>query len=247
MSGFRLVHLKSIDSTNSEAMRRLAAGAAPGEIILADQQTGGRGSRGRGWASNSGDFFASVTVPLSGAHPPSDFAFVTAVAAGDAINPLLPKGMSVAFKWPNDILVNSRKLAGILIEIAEKPGAVAVIGIGINLKTRPANEEFNAVGLAELGTDIDADTMAALFCESLSIWLDRWRDKGLGDVLECWRHFAAGIGEAVRVELADGSIASGVFSDIDETGRMVLQMANGAIQHLSTGDVFFQNFSDTCC
>ena len=235
---WRLTVLPELDSTNDEALRRLSAGADAGEIIIAERQSAGKGRAGREWQSLPGNLAMTATVEIPDERPASDLAFVTAVAVMEAVNRLLPGQRRVEVKWPNDLLLEGSKLGGILIE-TDGALRVAAVGIGLNLVRTPKVDGVKAVCLAQSGGSATPRQMAELIGESLSGWWQRWREQGLLPVIAAWRAAAVGIGEPILVRLADGAELSGRFADIADDGRLTLQMADGEVQSISAGDVFF--------
>ncbi|MDX1574557.1 MAG: biotin--[acetyl-CoA-carboxylase] ligase [Kiloniellales bacterium] len=134
---YRLVALESCESTNSEAMRRAEAGAEDGTLVWARRQTAGRGRRGRSWASLPGNlFFSLVLRPDCPPQEAAQLGFVAAVALGDAIGSVAPPMIEVRFKWPNDVLLNERKGAGILLESKIVDGSMEWLVLGIRGQRR---------------------------------------------------------------------------------------------------------------
>jgi BirA family biotin operon repressor/biotin-[acetyl-CoA-carboxylase] ligase len=240
--GYALREWTEIDSTNEEA-RRLAAAGERGPIWLrADQQTAGRGRRGRVWQSPTGNLAA--TLLISPDRPASDCAqlsFVAAIAAADAASAFAPSA-DVKVKWPNDVLASGKKLAGILLESASGPGALPAylaIGIGMNLAYFPPDTEFPATSLAALGASVplpqDALTqLAAQFAK----WYEVWMTSGFTPIQDAWLARAAGLGMRIRARLSNDE-TSGVFEGIDDTGALILREAQGRTRLISAGEVFF--------
>ena len=239
--GYGHKHYRTVDSTNEEA-RRLAASGESGPLwMTADEQTQGRGRRGRAWASPIRNLSASL---LLNPHKPvaecAQLSFVAAIAAADAVAHFAPS-IDVKVKWPNDVLANRRKICGILLESASagaEPHFLA-IGIGINLAEFPPETEFPATWLAWLGTPAptvkDALTqLAAGFAK----WYDIWREQGFAPVRDAWLARAFNLGGRINVRLTGGE-TSGVFEGIDETGALLLREAQGRVRTIAAGEVFF--------
>ena len=167
-TGYALKEYSEIDSTNEEA-KRLAAADAPVPIWMrADAQTAGRGRRGREWQSQSGNLAATLLLrPNRPAAECAQLSFVAAVACADAVAYFAPRA-EIAVKWPNDVLADGRKIAGILLESASGGGAPfwLAIGIGINLAHFPEGMEFPAVSIAALGAAAPSprDALLELAC-----------------------------------------------------------------------------------
>ena len=152
---YRLAALDMIDSTNSEAQRRAAAGAPAGTLIWARQQTAGRGRRGRAWQTPPGNLcFSLLLRPAVTPAVAATLGFVAGLALATAIDQLLPAGRRSELKWPNDLLVEGRKLAGILLEAgASGPSRLdhLILGIGVNVVAYPTDLPYPATSLAACG------------------------------------------------------------------------------------------------
>jgi len=153
LSGFyRLLSFAAIDSTNEEAKRQAAAGAPEGTLIWARAQQAGRGRRGRPWVSEPGNLYMSLLLrPDRAAPAAAQLGFAAALAVGEAALPLLPASAALAYKWPNDVLIDGRKTSGILLESqAAGEGRLdwLVVGIGVNLVSFPEGAEYPATSLA---------------------------------------------------------------------------------------------------
>ena len=166
-SFYRLVALDEIDSTNAEAQRRAAEGAPAGTLIRAVRQTAGRGRRGRAWQSPPGNLaFSLLLRPAMKAATAATLGFVAGLAVAEAIDGLLPAGRSSRLKWPNDLLVDGRKLAGILLEAAaggSGPVDHLVVGVGVNIVAHPDDLPYPATDLQACGGTADAATVLAAF------------------------------------------------------------------------------------
>ena len=205
---------------------RLGAAAAPaGTIVWAREQTAGRGRRGRPWASPPGNLYCSVL--LRPRPPRADWgqvSFVAAVALAEAVARAAP-GVSPRLKWPNDVLVAGRKLAGILLEA---DGDALVAGIGVNVASHPDG----ATSLAREGATADVAALLTEVATALLDWLERWEAAGFAPVRAAWLERAVGLGGAVQVRLADETL-SGTFAALDEQGALVLDGG----RRISAGDV----------
>lgn len=234
--GVGLRRYDSIDSTNEEA-RRLAAAGEQGPLwIVAREQTKGRGRRGRTWVSNIGNLFATMLVNVS---PPAsaELGFAAGLAVADTIVSNAP-GAAVALKWPNDVLLDGKKVAGILLEAV---GADALaIGIGINLDHCPEGTEFPATALKSVtGSAPGAGEALTILAGRWCAWYEVWRSKGFAHGLrESWLARAAGQGRQIRTRLHEGEM-DGVFEGLDEDGALLLRRSDGALMRITAADVFF--------
>jgi BirA family biotin operon repressor/biotin-[acetyl-CoA-carboxylase] ligase len=240
--GYALKHFPEIDSTNEEA-RRLAASGERGPVwIVADRQTAGRGRRGRLWQSPAGNLAATLFLrPEKPAGECAQLSFVAALAASDVVSRLAPTA-EVRVKWPNDVLVDNRKIAGILLESASSGGERLewlAVGIGINLSHFPLDTDFPATSLSTLGHgEVAPRDACARLAVAWSEWYDVWRVHGFAQVRDVWLSRAARLGERIRARLASGE-ASGVFEGIDENGALILRESQGHARAIAAGEVFF--------
>jgi BirA family biotin operon repressor/biotin-[acetyl-CoA-carboxylase] ligase len=242
-AGCHLIALDRIGSTNDEAKGRAAEGAPDGTVIWAREQTAGRGRRGREWSSPVGNLYLSILLrPARPAHEAAQLSLVAAVALGDAIAASLPSGVSVACKWPNDILVDGCKTAGILLESsgAQGDGSVewVVVGCGVNVVSHPDTALYPATDLnAAGGVNVTMESLLERFLTAFFAWRDTWRDSGIGPVRGAWLARAAGLGGNVTVRLPNREM-TGRFAAMDETGSLVLELPDGSRETIAAGDVF---------
>jgi BirA family biotin operon repressor/biotin-[acetyl-CoA-carboxylase] ligase len=210
------LHFRLTDSTNERAKELARAGAPHGALVTADEQSAGRGRQGRSWAAPAG---SAVLLSLVIREPSEILPLAAAVAVCDACEPL-----PCRIKWPNDVWIERRKLAGILVEGRPQEGW-AVLGIGLNVSSAPA--DLPATHLREHDPDAaPADTLEALLTA-----LDRRLAMEPGRILDDWRARDALHGETVRWKGNEG-IAAG----IDETGALLVDTADGRVA-LDAGEV----------
>ncbi len=241
---FRLVAEDRIDSTNAAA-RRMAEGGAPhGTVVWAKEQTGGRGRRGRAWSSPRGNLYASVLLrPATDLHTAGQLGFAAALALAEAVETVLPAGVAVALKWPNDVLVGDGKVAGVLLEsvpdAAGRPTGI-VLGMGLNIAAAPADTAFPATSLVAEGAPAalaPGDVLAEVV-PRLGAYFDAWEREGFAPLREAWLRRARGVGAPVTVRLPDRTLA-GTFHHLDPDGALVLRRDSGMEQRIHVGDVFF--------
>jgi BirA family transcriptional regulator, biotin operon repressor / biotin---[acetyl-CoA-carboxylase] ligase len=213
------VHHRRTGSTNERA-RELALMEAPhGTLVTADEQTAGRGRQGRTWtAPPRSAVLMSVVL--------RDFEEVLPLAAAVAICEAMP--VECAIKWPNDVWVDGRKLAGILVEGRPQAGW-AVLGIGLNVSTESFPDELaeTATSLRLAGVEADVETVLADMLRALT----RWLDAPLPDVLAAWRERDALRGQPVRWNDGEGTAAG-----VDDSGALVVETATGRVT-LGAGEV----------
>jgi BirA family biotin operon repressor/biotin-[acetyl-CoA-carboxylase] ligase len=239
-AGVRLLAHDELDSTNAEALRLMRQGERGPLWITAERQSAGRGRRGRRWTSVAGNLHASLmlTDPGPAEHWPQ-LSFVAALAVHDAVVEVAPEiKPMLELKWPNDLLLAGAKFAGILIEGegGEEEGAVA-IGIGINCTAHPAGTAFPATDLAAGGASVSAAALFAALSVKMLGRLAQWnRGNGFATIRADWLARAAGLGENIRVGLADRELA-GRFEGLDDDGCLVLIAPDGAKAVVAAGDV----------
>lgn len=244
--GYSLVALDDIDSTNEEAKRRIAAGdAAPGDVIWSRTQSAGRGRQGRHWFSPEGNlYFSLILRPRRPAATAAEISFVAAVALGDAVAPLLGPETRVTFKWPNDLLIEGRKAAGILLESFGGPKGFTewlILGVGINLASHPLDTDFPATSVwAQSRRAESPQAVLKFYIGHFDRWLARWRGEGFAPVRRAWLRNAGGLGRPITVRVGDELIA-GTFRSINESGALELDGDDGATRVINAGDVFFQD------
>lgn len=234
-SGIGLVRLEQVDSTNDEARRRAEAGGAEhGPLwITAERQTAGRGRRGRTWQTLDGNLAATLLLRPK-ASPPAQLSFAAALAVADMVSAYAPQA-AVTVKWPNDVLLEGKKLAGILLEAGA--GWLAV-GVGINLANFPDGTEFPATSVAAQGvTPPRPEAALALLAARFAHWQAVWEAHGFEPLRRAWLARAGGLGAAIRARLPHEE-AHGAFEGIDGTGALLLRQPEG-LRAITAGEVFF--------
>ena len=256
-AGYRLRFYDSIGSTNSEALEAATAGDPGGIWFAARQQTAGRGRRGRPWESPYGNLAATLLiVPDCDPTLSATLGFVAGVSLSRALSVVLPNGLvrigldggdsqdgqsRIALKWPNDVLADGAKLAGILLEahkLADGRQAIA-IGIGVNVVAAPQGLPYPATSLHALGVPRGAEDVFEALSDAWTETFGLWNDgRGIGDVLRHWRASAAGIGAPVAVN-QDGAVLRGIFESIDDVGRLIVRVEDDRRIAITAGDVHF--------
>jgi len=238
-SAYRRVQFEELDSTNSEA-RRLAEKGEQGPLwILAARQTGGRGRRGRAWHSGEGNLAATLLLrPKAPSAVIGQLSFAAALAAAQMAQHYAP-GISIQVKWPNDVLADGSKLAGILLESGEDAhGRWLAVGIGVNLASFPAGTEFPATSLVQLGIAAPSSQEAlTVLAARFAHWYDVWMSEGFQTVRAAWLARAGGLGKSIRARLPD-AVHEGVFEGLDASGALLLNQ-QGRVRAIAAGEVFF--------
>jgi BirA family biotin operon repressor/biotin-[acetyl-CoA-carboxylase] ligase len=224
-------------STNADLIALARTGIEEGLWLRAERQSGGRGRQGRAWDSPGGNLYASTLVRLRPADPPAPtLALVAAVALEEAAGAYLSSRRPPArIKWPNDLLIDGAKLAGILLERTDD---AIVIGIGVNLAHHPEHLDRPAISLAAHGAPVSPVDFLATLAETFARWIGIWRGEGLAPVRARWIERAHPIGTALTARLPDGQAIDGLFDGLDAGGALILRLASGTRHVIHAGDVF---------
>jgi BirA family transcriptional regulator, biotin operon repressor / biotin---[acetyl-CoA-carboxylase] ligase len=233
-----------VGSTNDLARELALAGAASGQVVVAVEQSRGRGRYGRAWASPPGNLYASVMLrPGCPAAETPQLSLVAGLALAEALERLGPPGLAITLKWPNDVLLRDAKVAGILLESASAPdgrAAWVVIGTGVNLVWCPDEVAYPATTLAREGfaSSLTPSELLAAYLVALDGWLARWGEQGFAVVRDAWRARSFGLGTLVRLRLEHEEVA-GRFVGLGDSGALLLELADGHRREITTGDVFW--------
>ncbi len=241
-----ILALDEIDSTNSEARRRAEAGEVGPLWITALRQTEGRGRRGRGWSTETGNLAA--TLLTSTARPPAEAAqvsFVAALAIADVFEAFVPASL-VTIKWPNDVMIAGLKASGILIESGATPDGRTwlAVGCGLNLTHAPTGTERPATRVADhLKADVGAAPAPAeamtRFAAAFARRQEQWDVYGFASIADAWTARAQGLGHACIARLGTETVA-GIAEGLDADGALRLRLPDGALRRITAGDVFFE-------
>jgi len=230
------------DSTNDRAKALADDGAEHGEVVVAEQQTAGRGRRGRSWISAARRNVAFSVILRPQALPPTRASELTLVAAVAICDALRQAGVDAGIKWPNDVLVDGRKIAGILTELAAEPDQVhwVVVGVGVNVNARPEDFPPELAGEAtSLLIERQQPAPRALFLAAcltaLEGWYDQHAEHGFGPIREAWRERSVTLGRQVSVT-TDAGLVTGTAVDIDADGALLVRTAAG-VERILSGDV----------
>jgi BirA family biotin operon repressor/biotin-[acetyl-CoA-carboxylase] ligase len=242
--GSRLEFSKLTESTNADAFRLAEAGAAEGTIVLADSQTGGKGRRGRVWASPAGvNLYCSVILrPSIMPQEAPQLTFLSAVAAARAIE--LTTKLIPEIKWPNDLLISGKKVAGLLNEMSAETDGInfVILGIGVNLNMTagqfPKDLRHPATSLLlESGVRVDRSLFAAAMLNELERLYADFLEQGFGPVREEWQRRCNANGHQVLVSDSGTECTGGRFIGIDSDGAMLLRSDDGKLHRITCGDV----------
>ncbi len=222
-----------IDSTNNEAQRLIEKKDDFPFWVVADTQTSGRGRKNRFWSSLKGNFMGTLVLKISIEKQfIPQLSFITSLAIKETVDLYKKsKGFKVMVKWPNDIIINDRKCAGILIENLKGKGKdfeFLAIGIGVNLILHPKNTAFKSTNLLnELGIKIKRDDFLIKLSENLINKMNFWeKGKNFPMILSSWLESAYKLNEVISMTLPDGKIIEGIFLGLNDEGGLILSHEN---------------------
>nr|WP_245726893.1 biotin--[acetyl-CoA-carboxylase] ligase [Paracoccus isoporae] len=230
-------------STNTEALNMAAHLSGPA-WVMALEQTGARGRRGRAWSMPAGNFAATlVQQPTAPAGEMALYSFVAALALHDALGAAGGPSARLALKWPNDVLLNGGKVAGILLESSGRGQEVSAlaIGIGVNLAAAPPPEpdaSFAPVSLrGETGMSVTPEEFLDLLAPAFAAWEIRFQAEGFAPIRDAFLARAARLGETIVARTGTAEL-TGRFDGIDASGALILTTASGR-QAVPAAEVFF--------
>jgi BirA family biotin operon repressor/biotin-[acetyl-CoA-carboxylase] ligase len=237
-----IVIFKQTDSTNQQAKLMAVQEAPEGTIVAAESQTRGRGRRGRTWMSPAGQGIC-LSIILRPPLPPAQAPQITLMAAVAVARTLENEGIRANIKWPNDILVEDRKIAGILTEISTEMDQVdwVIVGLGLNVNT-PANKMPSRIrGQAtsmqiQKGHPISRTELLCDLLQNFETCYEQLKTEGFGPVMKQWRSMSDIIGRQVYVDVM-GTRHRGTVAEVDDDGVLILQDAKGRTRRIFSGDV----------
>ena len=240
--GQRVIYYPSLASTMEAAKQAAQKGAAEGTVIIADEQTAGKGRKKRIWLSPRGSIALSIVLYPSIVHLPSliMLASLAVVYSIESVTGLKPQ-----LKWPNDVLIRGRKVCGILIENGVRGRKVdyAIVGIGINVNLRTANfPEISPIATslsAELGKEIPRiDLIRRLLVEVEKLYLDLPSGEA---IFQQWRNRLVTLGKRVQVSYGETK-QEGIAESVARDGSLLLRSPDGSLTKIVTGDVTLRDY-----
>ena len=230
---FHIRHYDRIGSTNDEARRLAEEGALPGTVVHADEQTAGRGRMARRWISPAGNLYLSVLLrPDLPLMRRPELSFVAALAVADAVDALLPKHVRAMLKWPNDVLVASAKISGILVENLDE---ISVVGIGIDVLHAPDAAGYKTTSIVASGGIASVDGARDILLARLGQHFTTWQTEGFEPIRLAWLARAHPVGATLRVTIG-GRTVDGAFAGLDADGALLLNTSAGR-ERVVSGDV----------
>ncbi|MFZ4069644.1 MAG: biotin--[acetyl-CoA-carboxylase] ligase [Caulobacterales bacterium] len=230
----------SVSSTMDEARRLFAEGQDAPFWVRANAQTAGRGRRGRAWVSAPGNLFCTYGANI--AVPPGQAAllgFVAALAVADVADAAAGRACA-RLKWPNDVLAEGGKCAGILLEAEAAPDGATrlLLGIGVNLVGAPEDVGYPTMDLTRLGGAVSVEGLFSDLTVRLVHWSALFVTQGFGPIRAAWLARARGLGEPIGVVIGEETI-TGCFATLSDSGELVIDLASGGVRSISAGEVFF--------
>lgn len=236
-----IVYFKEIDSTNREAKDLADGGAPEGTLVLSEAQTRGRGRKKRIWFSPSkgGIYVSLILRPAISPVEAPKFTLLTAVAVAEALLSLTR--LNIHIKWPNDILVNGKKIAGILTEMSTEMDAVnyIVVGLGLNVNTLKFPDEIQGIAtsiLIETGETFPRVRLIQEYLKWYETYYEMYKKTGFDPIISRWKDLSNIIGKKVEVEVI-GNRFIGEALDIDGDGALILRDDQGEIHRIISGDI----------
>ena len=225
MPDWHILKFDELASTQDTAREQAKAGAASGTVIVTKSQTAGRGRNGNVWEALTGNLLTSILLrPNIEMAQAGQYSFMSAVALNRALNEYLEEPHSILNKWPNDVLVDGKKIAGILLEVEDD---ALIIGIGVNIASAPADK----ICLHQVSRErVKAADFLNVFLANIHMVLEEYERDGFEGIREEWLDHAANLHQAITARLPQGSF-DGVFEGLDTDGalRGVLLLASGIV------------------
>jgi len=231
--GFHIHHYKEVVSTNIEALDLIDKKISNETAIIANKQTDGKGRTGKVWISPEGNLHVSLIInQVTDINKLTEFTFIAALAVGNTLLSL-KSDLHLQYKWPNDVLIDNKKISGILLEKKINSNWL-VIGIGINITCAPLPETTCI-------SDYSNPMLNTNLLKELIINFNRLRKQwllcGFYDIQKMWLKRAFKLNEQVSIRLAD-QLYTGTFTDIDKYGRLILQQENKNLIYFNAGELF---------
>lgn len=247
--GRRVFFSREVKSTSDWAKKLAKMGAEEGTVAVAQTQTGGRGRLGREWISPRGGLWFSIVLrPDQKASEAAKLVFVAGLAAAEVLHE--QHGLRTKTKWPNDVLVNGKKICGILAEMNTKGETVnyVILGVGVNAdfsakQVLPESVKTTATSLEdELGRKIRLEGLLKALLEKMESIYDRYLETGFVPLLERWKRYAGFLGHRVLVTDQNERL-NGLALDVDLEGALILKLEDGTKRRILVGDLVLGSFS----
>ena len=241
-AGYKVIALDTIGSTNDELKRRALSGFdEEGLTVWSRVQTAGKGRNKRSWVSEIGNMFISVLFrPYCSISVAAQIGFLPVIAASKTLDCLLGQPTNFSYKWPNDLLLNGKKIAGTLLEAGfykETNTIWIVAGFGLNLQHFPIATFFPGTSVKdETDKNLRIEEVVELYLQNLSKLYSNWQEVGFESMRKEWLSRGHGINKPLNIKFGTENL-SGIFRDLDETGALIIETSTG-LHKVSAGDVY---------
>ncbi len=221
-----------LESTQTYAKNELEAGRLSHfTVISAQNQTSGKGRNTKVWQSKKGD--VTITIILPATSKDQQVSYVAGVALLESIRAFYPS-LLPQLKWVNDVLIDEKKVCGILLE---KVNNTLLVGIGVNLGEAPVSPDFNACSLKDYGRQIKAEEFISILLDKFKTKYNTWQQLGFSPIRNIWKKHCYRFGERIKVGFADGTEVNGRFKDIDNDGMLILGIDDKE-RFIDAGEIF---------
>lgn len=243
---FDFIFLNDVDSTNLEAARYINENKknAAYKVICANKQTAGKGREDRKWHSPEGNLYLTIIIPKTNSlEVMSQLSFVTSLAIHKSLKNIFKEyglNKDIKLKWPNDVLVDDKKISGILIEAPSLCEEYILVGVGLNISSHPDLQDKPTTSLKNEGVDIISNiNITNMFMNEFNRYYKKWLIDDFIPIRDEWIKNAQNIGKLISVNTRFSRV-SGKFIDIDLSGSIRLKISSGQIFTINTGEVFFE-------
>ena len=242
--GKEIISLQEVDSTNVRIRTLAEQGAEEGTVVVADRQSAGRGRLGRRWESPAGVnlYCSTLLKPQIPVQQAPQLTFLSAVAVADTLHQVCQ--ITATLKWPNDVLVNGAKIAGLLNEMNAETEQIhfVILGIGINLNMQPeqfpSDLNYAATSAAlECGHPVDRTLFLRTLLQRLDFYYLEFQKEGFGPIRRRWEALCNIMNQRVTVDQSLGSLLQGTVVGLDTDGALRVQTESGAVERVIAGDV----------
>ena len=243
---FQVEGYQQVSSTNDVLAELVRQGRGrDGLLVWAEQQTAGRGRHGRSWVSPKGNLYMSLLLKRKpNLQEAALVGFVASVSLAETLKNHVVTSDKVEIKWPNDLLIEQKKCAGILLEAITSPSIdgtdYIIVGIGVNITSHPDNLPYPATSLHRHVSSRAISPILILegFCHAFLPRLVIWREGDFAGISQEWLRYACGVGKKIIVRMPDSKTKQGYFEGIDEKGYLLLKRQR-RMEKIAVGEVFF--------
>lgn len=242
--GREVIYMDETDSTNEDAYRLAVNGVDEGWVVIARNQRRGKGSRGRVWSSPGGQnvYLSLVLRPKVSAEKASLLTILSALAVAETVNDYVSKGVSI--KWPNDVLIDGKKVSGILLEMGTDRNGdrFFVVGIGINVNSTkmeiPTVLTDTATSLyLEIGYAVSVKDVIFKLFYRLDSWYEKYNNQGFEEIIKKFRAMCTTIGKRISVVVEENKVVDGLALGVDEDGFLLVEDEKGAVKKVISGEL----------